>query len=60
MTRPDPFQSIRRFFLLKFLYSLPGLLAEALPEILADAARMLPFLFVACLVVEYAEHRKGD
>lgn len=46
--------------MLKFLYSLPGLLAEALPEILADAARMLPFLFVACLVVEYAEHRKGD
>lgn len=39
---------------------LRGLLADMLPEILADAARMLPFLFLACLVVEYAEHRRGD
>ena len=46
--------------MLNFLQSLPGMLAEALPDILADAARMLPFLFLACLVVEYAEHRRGD
>ncbi len=42
------------------LHFLRGLFAEMLPEILTDAARMLPFLFLACLLVEYAEHRRGD
>jgi len=32
-------------------------LIELIQDTLIDTAKMLPFLFVACLLVEYAEHR---
>lgn len=33
---------------------------ELLLDTLIDAAKMLPFLFFACLLVELAEHRRGE
>ena len=36
------------------------MLLELFLDTLTDAAKMLPFLFLACLLVELAEHRRGE
>lgn len=37
-----------------------SVLLELFLDTLTDAAKMLPFLFLACLLVELAEHRRGE